>query len=355
MNEISFIQDQIGYQFKNPALLTQAFTRRSYSAENGGQDNEVLEFIGDKVLDFVVVKLLAESNGHFEESRPDPMRWGKTVETGPFISDMDEGKLTELKRQLVQKKTLAEAIDNLGLESFLRMGKGDVENEVQNAASVKEDLFEAILGAIALDSGWDLAALQDSVSIMLKPDEVLQSDEVNYVSEIQEWSLRHTGTIPFHHFEPWSMQASWYFPKDPRCIYGETPEDTHFACELQFPDVEHHFVGYGKSKNLARIAASRLAYEHLEKNDLLQTIRDEIDNPNKDDSISQLEILSRRGYFPLPEYDFQEDHDSDGNPIWSCKCTIAGVHHVTSAKSSSKKDVKKQVAFEMLQYVLEEL
>ena len=355
MNEISFIQDQIGYQFKNPALLTQAFTRRSYSAENGGQDNEVLEFIGDKVLDLVVVKLLAESYGRFEESCPDPMRLGKTVETGPFISDMDEGKLTELKKQLVQKKTLAEAIDNLGLESFLRMGKGDVENEVQNTASVKEDLFEAILGAIALDSGWDLAALQDSVSIMLKPDEVLQSDEVNYVSEIQEWSLRHTGTIPFHHFEPWSMQASWYFPKDPRCIYGETPEDTHFACELQIPDVEHHFVGYGKSKNLARIAASRLAYEHLEKNDLLQTIRDEIDNPNKDDSISQLEILSRRGYFPLPEYDFQEDHDSDGNPIWSCKCTIAGGHHVTSAKSSSKKDVKKQVAFEMLQYVLEEL
>ena len=235
------------------------------------------------------------------------------------------------------------------------MGKGDVENEVQNTASVKEDLFEAILGAIALDSGWDLAALQDSVSIMLKPDEVLQSDEVNYVSEIQEWSLRHTGTIPFHHFEPWSMQASWYFPKDPRSIYGETTEDTHFMCELQLSDVEYHFVGYGKSKHLARIEASRLVYEYLEENDLLRTIRDEIDNPNKDDSISQLEILSRRGYFPLPEYDFQETHDNDGNPIWDCECSIEGVDHVTSAKSSSKKDAKKQAAFEMLQFVLEEL
>ncbi len=355
MNEISFIQDQIGYQFKNPALLTQAFTRRSYSAENGGQDNEVLEFIGDKVLDLVVVKLLAESYGRFGESRPNPMRLGKTEETEPFISDMDEGKLTELKKQLVQKKTLAEAIDNLGLESFLRMGRGDVENEVQNTASVKEDLFEAILGAIALDSGWDMAALQDTVSIMLKPDEVLKSDEVNYVSEIQEWSLRHAGTIPFHHFEHWSRQATWFVPQDPRCIYGETPEDTHFACELQLSDVEHHFVGYGKSKNLARIAASRLAYEYLEENDLLMSIRDEIENPNKDEAISQLEILSRRGHFPLPEYVFQETHDNDGNPIWDCECSIEGVDHVTSAKSSSKKDVKKQVAFEMLQYVLEEL
>ena len=54
--EIKFIQDQIGYTFKKQELLVQAFTRRSYSMENGGQDNEVLEFIGDKALDFVVVK-----------------------------------------------------------------------------------------------------------------------------------------------------------------------------------------------------------------------------------------------------------------------------------------------------------
>lgn len=57
--EIKFIQDQIGYTFKNQELLVQAFTRRSYSMENGGQDNEVLEFIGDKALDFVVVKQLS--------------------------------------------------------------------------------------------------------------------------------------------------------------------------------------------------------------------------------------------------------------------------------------------------------
>ena len=53
--EIKFIQGQIGYTFKNQELLVQAFIRRSYSMENGGQDNEVLEFIGDKALDFVVV------------------------------------------------------------------------------------------------------------------------------------------------------------------------------------------------------------------------------------------------------------------------------------------------------------
>ena len=62
--DISFIQDQIGYNFKNTDLLQQAFVRRSYSHENGGENNEVLEFIGDKVLDFIVVKLLSDKFGY---------------------------------------------------------------------------------------------------------------------------------------------------------------------------------------------------------------------------------------------------------------------------------------------------
>ena len=58
-NNLINIQNHIDYHFNNPDLLEQAFTRKSYSAENGGCDNEVLEFIGDKVLDFIVVKYLS--------------------------------------------------------------------------------------------------------------------------------------------------------------------------------------------------------------------------------------------------------------------------------------------------------
>ena len=63
-DDLVFIQDQIGYEFKNLSLLMQAFTRRSYSEENGGENNEVLEFIGDKVLDFFVVKFLITQNSN---------------------------------------------------------------------------------------------------------------------------------------------------------------------------------------------------------------------------------------------------------------------------------------------------
>lgn len=63
--ELTFIQDQIGYNFRNTDLLQQAFVRRSYAKEHGGEDNEVLEFIGDKVLDLIVIKLLTDQYGCF--------------------------------------------------------------------------------------------------------------------------------------------------------------------------------------------------------------------------------------------------------------------------------------------------
>lgn len=352
--EIKFIQDQIGYTFKNRELLVQAFTRRSYSMENGGQDNEVLEFIGDKALDLVVVKLLTEEYGHYSKKFQNWEKWGRIEETGTFISDLDEGELTEIKKQLVQKTTLADAIDNLGVADFLIMGNGDTERNIQESTSVKEDLFEAILGAITLDSNWNIEVLQDCVNVMLNPGEIMFDEDLNYVAEIQAWSSANSGMIPLHCFFETSMQMTWYTPNHQMCIYGKAEQDTHFACEVQIPGIEYHFVGYGSSKSNARMQASRLAYEYLEKNDLLFSIKDEIENPNYNDSIGQLEILARRGYFSIPEYDFKETHDKDGNPIWACKCTIKEKEVVTKGRSSSKKDAKKQAAFDMLNYVLEE-
>lgn len=63
-NDLIGIENQIDYKFKNKDLLQQAFIRRSYSAEKGGSDNEVLEFIGDKVLDMIVVQMLTEEYGY---------------------------------------------------------------------------------------------------------------------------------------------------------------------------------------------------------------------------------------------------------------------------------------------------
>ena len=77
------IEKTIGYEFKNKDLLQQAFVRKSYSEEHGGQNNEVLEFIGDKALDFAVVRIMME---RFEIITEDK-EWSEIVNRNPRIKN----------------------------------------------------------------------------------------------------------------------------------------------------------------------------------------------------------------------------------------------------------------------------
>ena len=99
----------------------------------------------------------------------------------------------------------------------------------------------------------------------------------------------------------------------------------------------------------------KLAYEYLLQAGEIEpwSIRDEIDEPTKEFAVNQLEILSRRGYFPLPKYNFEQEYDKDGNPIWQCQCSIEGRPPQAGEKCSSKKDAKKSAALKMLLNVLD--
>lgn len=352
-NEIKHIQDLIGYTFKNQDLLIQAFTRRSYSKENGGEDNEVLEFIGDKALDLIIVKLLSEKFGYYTKKFKNWDKWGNIEYTGTYASELTEGELTEIKAKMVQKNALSDAIYNLDLEKYLIMNEGDKKNNVQDSPSVKEDLFEAIIGAIALDSNWDLTSIQESVEVMLNPDELIDSDEINYITEINEWTINEYGIVPRYCIINWSQSLSWYFRPNPSCICGDVNNATKYVCEIVLGDIKEHFAGFGPSKSLAKKEAAKLAYEYLEQKNLLFSIKNEIDNPNRNMAINQLETLSRRAYFSLPTYKFTEYHDENGNPIWNCECHIEEYDDYYWAESSSKKESKKDAAWEMLKYVLE--
>ena len=367
------IQRQIGYEFKNLDLLQQAFTRRSFSEENGGENNEVLEFIGDKVLDLFVVKLLITQNSNSRElyerfkfrNRNGLSSYNPALENedvsftlqNEFVSKCSESELTEIKKLLVQKKALANRIDNLGIAQYLIMGSGDVLQNIGEENSVKEDLFEAILGAIAIDCNWDFEKLQNAVEIMLSPNSILDDgDTEDYVALIEEWSYYRVNGVPQYIFEMADYQITWYTPFDGISQNLNSNDElfnkTKHHCNLKIANRLPIFRGFGKTQYEAKKNACKLAYEYLCKEGYWLSIRDEIDCPNKDDAINQLEILARRGYFSIPTYDFEQTYDKDGNPIWESTCHIAEEDESFSAKSSSKKDAKKSAAFEMLQYVL---
>ena len=214
--DLQFIQDQIGYRFNNLDLLQQAFTRRSYSKEHGGEDNEVLEFIGDKVLDLFVIQYLIVQNSNSGElyKRFDPkfknsllyLEYTSGKRTFPnentFICSKTEAELTEIKKVLVQKKTLANKISDLGIADYLIMGSGDIQQNANEQDSVKEDLFEAILGAIAIDSNWNMDKMSDAVRVMLRPESILGEEDLeDYVSLVQAWSNIKGDGRPLYHFE----------------------------------------------------------------------------------------------------------------------------------------------------------
>ena len=369
-NDLIFIQSQIGYTFNNLDLLQQAFTRRSYSEENGGENNEVLEFIGDKVLDLFVVKLLISQNsnavGLYKKHDPKLKNtWAYMTEQKTFpdenvlVSDYSEAEFTEIKKLLVQKKTLANRIDELGIGYCLLMGSGDIQQNIGQENSVKEDLFEAILGAIAIDCNWDMEKLQNAVEIMLSPESILaDGDTEDYLTMIQEWSYNKMGDIPLYHFKESHYQITWYTPFDgiSQNLGADDPlvNKTKWHCLLKLSNDLPIFRGFGQTQAEARNNVCKLAYDYLCKQGLWLSIRDEIENPNKDDAINQLEILARRGYFSIPTYEFEQTYDKDGNPIWKSVCHIAEESKSFSEKSSSKKDAKKSAAFKMLQYVLED-
>ena len=172
--DLATIQNAIGYSFCRKYLLIQAFTRSSYGEENGVASNETLEFIGDRVLDYVVTKILVElvrkSNDYYYLE---------------LLYDLDESDLTEVKQFIVENETLAHIIDNLGFANYLLLGKGDRTNKVSYVMKVKADLYEAIIGAVAIDSNWNMSRVENVVRRTINIEGVLN----NYINEQQEQEL----------------------------------------------------------------------------------------------------------------------------------------------------------------------
>lgn len=326
------VKRQISYWFENTDLLYQAFTRRSYSQENGGENNEVLEFVGDRVLDFYVTKILMDRFGYTKSQLED---FDSDEDADEFVVDTytTEGSLTDIKKKLVNKNMLAHRIEKMGFKDYLFMGKGDIQQHKENEDSVKEDLFEAILGAIAIDSGWDPDQLENSVNFMLNLDHYLDNgltEEDDYVGLIQQWNQKENGEIPEYQFEELYNGGFKAYPT------------------LDTPRGSMQYWAEGDSKSEARSNVAEYAYKDLEENDELFTIMDELpEELTLDNAINTLQELAQKGYISMPEYYQQEDqvYDSNGNPRWSCTCTIGSHALEETAYATSKKAAKKYAAY----------
>lgn len=160
----SSLDVRLALSFSNLALLTRALTHRSYVNENPSviEDNERLEFLGDAVLDFIV--------GEWAFHR---------------FPEMPEGHLTKIRSFLVRNEKLAEFARTIDLGSALRLGRGEKSNGGHFRESVLGSAFEALIGAIYLDSN-----IEKVKKFVIPMFEAIQESILNEVedakSELQE-------------------------------------------------------------------------------------------------------------------------------------------------------------------------
>lgn len=213
-----------GYTFKRPELLELALTHASYRNEHTDVpgDNERLEFLGDSVIHAIVAHMVYEA-----------------------CPEATEGFLTRLKARLVCTDALAQCARALSLGDMLRVGRGaNCCDQVGHRETVLESCFEAVVGAVYLDGGFDAA--YEMVSVLLGP--VMQAlvqrpDRLKDPKTLlQEKCLAKYHEVPEY-----------------RVVGGTGPSHRpKFTVEVALPDGSR-YQGQGRSRRAAEMEAARQA------------------------------------------------------------------------------------------------
>lgn len=323
------IESILSYSFRNPDLLQQAFTRRSYSEENGGQNNEVLEFIGDKALDFAVIKIMVDRFGVITETK----EWDEFKLRNPkYFNTKKEGVFTDIKKELVQSESLARAINALNLQEFLIMGKGDELNNIQEEASVKEDLFEAIIGAVTIDSNWNVDTITEVVSTLIDFESFFNNEfeDDNYIGELQ----RLFDGKDYEH---------------PDYMYKKTSGGYRCIIHGYFGNYGLNIEGEGPNKASARNNAARKALVDLrEKGFVINVYENEVGEPSEQYAVKQLNELVQKKLVSAPSYKYEFDEEKQK---WLCEVLVDEVDFSFFEYGYSKKEAQRKTVY----YLLKEL
>jgi ribonuclease III len=212
---------QLDYQFKTPALLTQALTHRSFS----GNNNERLEFLGDSVLNFIIAHQLY-------------LRFPR----------LPEGDLSRLRAQLVKESTLSEIAFSLNIGDALKLGEGELKSAGWRRPSILADALEAIIGAIYSDGGFSAA---ESLVLNLYTEKLASIDpkmiDKDAKSQLQEYLQGKKMDLPEYGVV---------------LIEGEAHAQT-FKIECVIEKLNITTVGEGTSRRIAEQQAAQLALEKI--------------------------------------------------------------------------------------------
>jgi ribonuclease-3 len=223
MPDLSQLTARLGYAFTDSSLLETAMHHRSWNAENeGGESNERLEFLGDAVLGWVVADIVYSQH-----------------------SDLPEGKLTDLRKSVVNANALAEVAAELGIGEFLMLGKGEDTAGGREKTSILSDALEAVIGAVYIDAGPQ--ATHDVVSALMGKrivDAVGGLDRLDAKTRLQELASK--------------LEAHVHYK-----VEDEGPDHEKMFFATVFVGDRELGYGEGKSKKAAEQIAAEIACDVL--------------------------------------------------------------------------------------------
>ena len=223
--DFSDLEVAIGVTFDNKDTIKQALVHRSYLNEHPDfplGHNERLEFLGDAVLELVVTENLYQNY------------------------ENPEGELTNWRAALVNSEMLAKLCDELGAEPYLFLSKGESKDKNSKARKyILANAFEAIIGAIYLDQGWDASKKFITERVMAELPEILEKRlYIDPKSRFQEAAQEHLSITPSYK------------------VLAESGPDHEKQFEVGvFLGKEKVASGTGTSKQEAQVAAAQAAIE----------------------------------------------------------------------------------------------
>ena len=310
------VREVIGYEFVNENLLRQAFTRRAFAVEYGLSGcNEELEFLGDTVLNTLVTRDMLRQLSSINEEKTE----------APFSIRFQEGELTKIRSRFVSKEFLSARAAELGLDKLILYGTGEEPTD-----SSREDMVEALIGAVTIDCNWDWDVIAGVVDKLIcvqleKPDEFLKA---SYYDIFNAWHQRRFGTMPEYEvytYKGWCECTLRY----------RVPANEKGISQYQRVDVRR-----AASRSKAREEAAWDAYCFVMNHGLWVNLAEANMIPDREKSINQLQELYQKKYLEqMPVYEFEE-RDNDQ---WYCLCSCGCVSGMGQAVGKTK--AKKRAAY----------
>lgn len=323
---IEKIEETLGYTFKSKALLSQAFTRSSYAEEDrmhGGKglSNEQLEFYGDSVLNYIVVAELAKHQA-------------KADEDGNVISRTEED-MSNFVSFWTDKNMLSFRIGQLQLGKYLLLSKGDRKQNVGKNKSAKEDLYEAIIGAIWFDSNFDIELLTKIVyrtlTLEFSPD-YFDKDKINKSRQFYKAHNEEYGDV------------------DPTVVPKiRVDEDGNFVCEIE-DEGQSCFIKLEKLSNgqMSSFNVSDEAMNYLDDNEILK-LKKKIDPSTVTEANAVQKLLQLFQLKIIKIKPIQEEEFNYENGYWVARITLGDGSKFASTKKT-KAEARNECALLAFKY-----